>query len=192
MSCQDEHSLQTDILNQAPWIPAGGLAVRSEVVRPVLQKLREAVVDRPRCATIIAGTTAGWSSLEARRAHNPKVVGSNPTPATSVRFTGTGTRGLSLFCCVSDRVCGLPAESGIHISKESEEETTEFHTPPGPRDSNCTARRAIDPQVWIAGLIEHVIETHSLQPRRHSSLGCSVHSIKPEILQVSPELVVLG
>ena len=24
---------------------------------------------------------AGWSSLEARRAHNPKVVGSNPTPA---------------------------------------------------------------------------------------------------------------
>ena len=27
---------------------------------------------------------AGWSSLEARRAHNPKVIGSNPVPATSV------------------------------------------------------------------------------------------------------------
>ena len=26
-------------------------------------------------------TIAGWSSLEARRAHNPKVVGSNPAPA---------------------------------------------------------------------------------------------------------------
>ena len=26
---------------------------------------------------------AGWSSLEARRAHNPKVIGSNPVPATS-------------------------------------------------------------------------------------------------------------
>jgi hypothetical protein len=26
---------------------------------------------------------AGWSSLVARRAHNPEVVGSNPTPATS-------------------------------------------------------------------------------------------------------------
>ena len=26
--------------------------------------------------------TAGWSSLEARRAHNPKVTGSNPVPAT--------------------------------------------------------------------------------------------------------------
>lgn len=28
---------------------------------------------------------AGWRSLVARRAHNPKVVGSNPTPATSFR-----------------------------------------------------------------------------------------------------------
>ena len=27
--------------------------------------------------------TAGWSSLEARRAHNPKVIGSNPVPATN-------------------------------------------------------------------------------------------------------------
>ena len=26
---------------------------------------------------------AGWSSLEARRAHNPKVIGSNPVPATN-------------------------------------------------------------------------------------------------------------
>jgi len=25
---------------------------------------------------------AGWSSLVARRAHNPKVIGSNPVPAT--------------------------------------------------------------------------------------------------------------
>ncbi len=26
---------------------------------------------------------AGWSSMVARRAHNPKVVGSNPAPATN-------------------------------------------------------------------------------------------------------------
>ena len=26
---------------------------------------------------------AGWSSLAARRAHNPKVTGSNPVPATN-------------------------------------------------------------------------------------------------------------
>ena len=32
--------------------------------------------------TIISNVDAGWSSLEARRAHNPKVTGSNPVPAT--------------------------------------------------------------------------------------------------------------
>ena len=30
---------------------------------------------------------AGWSSLEARRAHNPKVIGSNPIPATLKRLS---------------------------------------------------------------------------------------------------------
>jgi hypothetical protein len=29
---------------------------------------------------------AGWSSLVARRAHNPKVVGSNPAPATNFQL----------------------------------------------------------------------------------------------------------
>jgi len=29
-------------------------------------------------------SVAGWSSLAARRAHNPKVVGSNPAPATKI------------------------------------------------------------------------------------------------------------
>ena len=28
--------------------------------------------------------SAGWSSLVARRAHNPEVVGSNPAPATNI------------------------------------------------------------------------------------------------------------
>ena len=31
----------------------------------------------------LAPVDAGWSSLVARRAHNPKVVGSNPAPATT-------------------------------------------------------------------------------------------------------------
>ena len=31
---------------------------------------------------------AGWSSLVARRAHNPKVVGSNPAPATNNKNKG--------------------------------------------------------------------------------------------------------
>ena len=37
-----------------------------------------------RSVVIGALDVAGWSGLEARRAHNPKVVGSNPAPATSV------------------------------------------------------------------------------------------------------------
>ena len=42
-----------------------------------------------------ARTAAGWSSLVARRAHNPKVVGSNPTPATKKVLVrrGLGRRG---------------------------------------------------------------------------------------------------
>ena len=32
---------------------------------------------------MISGLNAGWSSLAAHRAHNPKVAGSNPAPATS-------------------------------------------------------------------------------------------------------------
>ncbi|EEJ50092.1 hypothetical protein HMPREF6123_2637 [Oribacterium sinus F0268] len=38
---------------------------------------------------------AGWSSLVARRAHNPKVVGSNPSPATKETFK------VSFFYCFS-------------------------------------------------------------------------------------------
>ena len=35
------------------------------------------------CYTIIVKYDAGWSSPVARRAHNPKVGGSNPPPATN-------------------------------------------------------------------------------------------------------------
>ena len=33
---------------------------------------------------------AGWSSLEARRAHNPKVIGSNPVPAIQCPDSSVG------------------------------------------------------------------------------------------------------
>src|SRR3990167_3797406 len=39
---------------------------------------------------------AGWSSLVARRAHNPKVVGSNPAPAT--RYQKKPSQPSALFC----------------------------------------------------------------------------------------------
>ncbi len=45
--------------------------------------------------------SAGWSSLAARRAHNPKVVGSNPTPATKVSKKPP----LGLFLQVPESIC---------------------------------------------------------------------------------------
>ncbi len=35
---------------------------------------------------LTALTIAGWSSLAARRAHNPEVAGSNPAPATDISY----------------------------------------------------------------------------------------------------------
>ena len=40
---------------------------------------------------------AGWSSLVARRAHNPEVVGSNPAPATK-NFVAWKSYGFQAFC----------------------------------------------------------------------------------------------
>ena len=39
----------------------------------------------PILGPIVGLKGAGWSSLVARRAHNPKVVGSNPAPATNFK-----------------------------------------------------------------------------------------------------------
>ncbi len=38
---------------------------------------------------MLSKSDAGWSSLVARRAHNPKVVGSNPAPATNYRLVAS-------------------------------------------------------------------------------------------------------
>ena len=46
---------------------------------------------------IMRTSDAGWSSLVARRAHNPKVVGSNPAPAT--KFSKGSQQG-GPFCTV--------------------------------------------------------------------------------------------
>ena len=40
---------------------------------------------------------AGWSSLVARRAHNPKVVGSNPAPATKYNNKSPFLNGLFAY-----------------------------------------------------------------------------------------------
>ena len=41
---------------------------------------------------------AGWSSLEARRAHNPKVTGSNPVPATKKQLFRAAESRLLDYC----------------------------------------------------------------------------------------------
>ena len=51
---------------------------------------------------------AGWSSQVARRAHNPEVVGSNPTPATRK----SGQKG-------HNGIHGIYDE-GAHIAQEAE------------------------------------------------------------------------
>ncbi len=43
------------------------------------------------------GSDAGWSSLAARRAHNPKVIGSNPIPATKYPKSLTAFASSSFF-----------------------------------------------------------------------------------------------
>ena len=55
---------------------------------------------------------AGWSSLVARWAHNPKVGGSNPPPATKIilkikQLKGSLKIGSLLFCSTMRELCGF-------------------------------------------------------------------------------------
>ena len=64
--------------------------------------------------TIGNPSDAGWSSLVARRAHNPKVAGSNPAPATKRPWSTTCWPGL-LPCSTGLLPCStglLRADSG--------------------------------------------------------------------------------
>ncbi len=55
----------------------------------------------------IAPAIAGWSSLVARRAHNPKVVGSNPAPATSLKSYTIIKAPVGVFCFIEIIKVGL-------------------------------------------------------------------------------------
>jgi hypothetical protein len=72
----------------------------------------------PQCA-IIRSSVAGWSSSVARWAHNPKVVGSNPAPATN-QFADTPIKPIhirlyGLFLCLS----GTPLYLLLLLSKSN-------------------------------------------------------------------------
>ena len=57
---------------------------------------------------------AGWSSLAARRAHNPKVAGSNPAPATSLERLAK--RLLGAFFVFNRRHCA-PGATAVRASR---------------------------------------------------------------------------
>ena len=58
--------------------------------------------------------TAGWSSWSARWAHNPEVVGSNPTPATNYLqgLQGLRARVLDAERCSDSPLCMVAGETG--------------------------------------------------------------------------------
>ena len=76
--------------------PGGPAAQVGGIARPGSSGLRPLQPAREMCHASRSG--AGWSRLAARRAHNPKVGGSNPPPATKSRpaFPTRGCRPLHL------------------------------------------------------------------------------------------------
>ena len=64
--------------------------------------------------------SAGWSSLEARRAHNPKVIGSNPIPATQYNVLYAQLAQLVEQRTENPRVAGSIPALGIFVAKSSE------------------------------------------------------------------------
>ena len=65
---------------------------------------RSAPQGRP--APEAGNSVAGWSSPVARQAHNLKVVGSNPTPATNVKSLGSESE--LRICVAPDLIRGPP------------------------------------------------------------------------------------
>ncbi len=67
-------------------------------VRPDGEFSPKRLVLKTRAVYYAPSSVAGWSSLAARRAHNPKVVGSNPAPATIFKgLDSVKSPGLFLF-----------------------------------------------------------------------------------------------
>ena len=77
------------------------------------------------CKRSVNTYIAGWSSLVARRAHNPKVVGSNPAPATkNNRLNWKNSSGVFLFqgSKTGDRVgirVGIRAHASIPVKSSA-------------------------------------------------------------------------
>ena len=81
LSWLERRPVTAEVTGSSPvWVVYGVLAQLGEHL-PYKQRVTGSSPVGP----IFLNNDAGWSSLEARRAHNPKVVGSNPTPATKIQ-----------------------------------------------------------------------------------------------------------
>src|SRR5690606_6727517 len=60
--------------------------------------------------------TAGWSSLVARRAHNPEVEGSNPSPATNLASEAAPSAS-EVVCRAAALGCGYRLTNGRRLAK---------------------------------------------------------------------------
>src|SRR5690606_31462494 len=80
-SSKREAPADVPLLQPARWPPAGDRPQRSEARAPGPELRTFAPADTVSRPPQVA---AGWSSQVARRAHNPKVAGSNPAPATKI------------------------------------------------------------------------------------------------------------
>ena len=72
----------------------------------------------PRSHTKPSGTDAGWSSPVARQAHNLKVTGSNPVPATNLSEL-PGCQESGSFCFPSTSARMAPISQTTSMSKPS-------------------------------------------------------------------------
>ncbi len=88
----------------------GGLAQLGEHL-PYKQRVGGSI---PSSSTI---NNAGWSSSVARRAHNPKVVGSNPAPATN-NTVELWCRGLTCLPVPQEIAGSNPVSSAITSKKD--------------------------------------------------------------------------
>ena len=109
---------------------------------------------------------AGWSSLVAHRAHNPKVAGSNPAPATN-ETVGSPTSASGFFTLwtssgVSCRACVKPQATATCSSTRSDETTVSCVRIESIGSSRSTSR--LSPSRLFASL-SFVLQAHSRRLR---------------------------
>ena len=108
-------------------------------------ELRSAMARCVRLLNRRSAPAAGWSSLAARRAHNPKVAGSNPAPATSSRWR---KRLLGAFFVSGDRAGRTAAESAFAVHFDAPHRIQRIITDKGPTgpllfpDCRCSPKHA--------------------------------------------------